>query len=478
MTPILDDSGRPDPARRKFLQKLAASSTLATGWPQTVMALSGAPEADVVFLEASHKDFARHREIFNKRITVTPAVIAVCSSESGVRKAVIQARSRGLPIAIKSGGHSFEGFSLNEGGMVIDLSLMDKLELLAGYRLRADPGCRLAQVYDFLLPRSRLLPAGSCGGVGLAGLTLGGGYGMFSRKFGLTCDNLMRVRLVDGRGALHDSRDEPEILWACRGGGNAGLGVVIQLQYTTHPAPNSLHSFRYRYRIGTAEDAVAVAAKWFSLMQDLPAEAYSALVANGNTVTILVATFLPGARNGLIAALLAKLAANATKVEPPVGQPLAAAARRYYGQKGPIFFKNASGGFYQGWNDIRSAAPALFEAVLEQPGIIFQVNTFGPLPDAPNSAFPHREFAFIGELQAYWQEPSQGERRMATISRLQNLLTQHGIRAHYANYPDIEIKDWAEAYYGPRNYPRLQAVKRRLDPDDVFRHPQSIQLPA
>lgn len=76
--------------------------------------------------------------------------------------------------------------------------------------------------------------------------THAGGYGFFSRRFGLTCDSLKRVRMVDGLGQVHDSDTDPELLWACRGGGTAGLGVVTQLEYTTYAAPKVLHSFRYR----------------------------------------------------------------------------------------------------------------------------------------------------------------------------------------------------------------------------------------
>ncbi len=111
-------------------------------------------------------------------------------------------------------------------------------------------------------------------------------------------------------------------------------------------------------------------------------------------------------------------------------------------------------------------------------GIIFQLNTFGPLPAAPQSAFPHREFAFIGELQAYWDRPAAAARAMDTIARLQGSLTEAGVHAHYANYPDLNLGNWAQAYFGKHNYARLQAIKRRNDPDNAFKHAQSIQLPA
>src|SRR5438874_7749972 len=86
--------------------------------------------------------------------------------------------------------------------------------------LTAGAGCRLEKVNQFLLARGRFLPAGSCRTVGLVGLTLGGGDGMFARKWGLTCDHLIRIKVVDGTGGMHDSKEEPDLLWSSRGGGN------------------------------------------------------------------------------------------------------------------------------------------------------------------------------------------------------------------------------------------------------------------
>jgi FAD/FMN-containing dehydrogenase len=462
--------------RRRLMQGIAGGAAIALGAPAIAIAQEFGSKADVVFIDPSREEFATHRMIYNKRIAHTPKLIALCSQESGVVRAVHRARNESLQIAIKSGGHSFEGFSMNDGGMVIDLSPMNGLALAADHTLRAGPGCRLSEVYDYVLPRGRLLPAGTCGGVGLAGLTLGGGYGLFSRKFGLTCDSLKRVRLVDGNGEVHDSFDAPELLWACRGGGTGGLGIVTQFQYATHAAPKVLHSFRFRYRISTAQDALSLASHWSSVARELPAEAYSAFVANSKTITILVTTFSSSTSDRRMSKALALLAGKASKVEQTKSEPVGVGIRRYSGQKGPLFFKNASGGFYDSIEDMGSAAPAIFQSVLEQPGIIFQINTFGPLPPAPESAFPHRAFAFIGELQAYWDKPEAADRALDTIARLQAALTAAGVHAHYANYPDLNLRNWAHAYYGEKNYVRLQALKAQYDPADVLRHEQSIRL--
>ena len=209
------------PTRRSFLQtSLAATSALLADALGAEKAAS--PAADgVAFLAPEDAGFAEARALYNGGIATQPKWIARCETEAGVRTAVRRALDKAWPVAVKAGGHSFEGLSLNDDGLVVEVSSMNDLRLEAKTGvLTAGAGCRLADVNRFLMARGRFLPAGSCETVGLAGLTLGGGYGLFSRKWGLTCDHLRAVRMVAGTGELHDSRDEPDLLWACRGGGH------------------------------------------------------------------------------------------------------------------------------------------------------------------------------------------------------------------------------------------------------------------
>jgi len=166
---------------------------------------------------------------FNRRVERRPAFIALCEDTEQVAQAIRFAGARKLRVSVKSGGHSFEGFSSNDGGLVVDLSLLDRVQEVGNQQIRVGPGCTLEKLYDALLPKGRLLPAGSCGGVGVGGLTLGGGYGLFSRLYGLTCDHLLGVRFVDGRGNIHDTSEageiDDELLWACRGGARSERAV-------------------------------------------------------------------------------------------------------------------------------------------------------------------------------------------------------------------------------------------------------------
>ena len=476
------------PTRRAFLQ-----SSLAAGAGLFAESLGAAEPArptypppppvqkeDVVYLLPEDPRYAAARAVYNAGITAQPKRIASCATPAGVQQALARAKAEEWPVAVKSGGHSFEGFSLNEDGLVVSVAPMAGLHLDAKTGLlTAGAGCRLRQVNDFLLPRGRFLPAGSCSGVGLAGLTLGGGYGVFARRYGLTCDHLRSLQMVDGAGALRDSATDPDLLWAARGGGNGHFGVVTQLTLQTRAAPRGFSSWKFKAFHLDAARATALLGAWFDATVGLPHEAFSAWVMNGSQVTILLTSTGSAEERG-VAAFRRALTPLSNKVTNAGPVPISKAVHWYYGDAGPVYFKNLSAGYYQGMTDIGPALPAIFGEVLTHPGLIFQINTMGgAIADtAAEGAYPHRAMPYLGEAQAYWETPIHAARLRAAIGRIREAIAQAGITRHYANYPDLAFTDWPTAYYGKENYARLQALKARYDPEDRVRHPQSVRLPG
>jgi len=460
-------------ARRSFL-KSAGCALAAAAHPQWVR---GVERPGVVYLHPADDAYAAHSNGFNQRIVKRPAVLAMCSSEAGVCDAVREAQRLDLPLAIRSGGHSFEGFSSSDGGMVINLSKMRALRLSANDFLIAEPGAVLSDLFDTLLPRGRIIPVGSCGGVGLAGLTLGGGYGMFSREWGLTCDSLVGLRMVTADGRVVDSIEDPDLLWACRGGGNGNFGVVTQLRYQTYAAPQRLPRHRIKFRGLNAARAVELCERWFAISPGLPHDAFSAWVLNGSTLTVLITWFRPGSKNA-VQAVAERLGQGADTVAAPANEALPRAVRRYYGMQGPVPFKNASAGLFDDFSDLAEGLESVFETVIEGPGVIFQVNTLGGAiaerSKLSSSAFPHRMAPFLGEVQSCWEREEVGVRAMRAVDVVLDKLAAMGVTRHYRNYPSLRYARPLASYYGASNLERLCGIKRRLDPHDRFRHPQSI----
>ncbi|MEM7017871.1 MAG: FAD-dependent oxidoreductase [Pseudomonadota bacterium] len=460
--------------KRRTLLKAAGQGTLLSALP-TLYAQTEQAETDVQFLKRDDDAFDRHQKLFNKRIERYPKIIAVCETELGVQQTVQYAHEHHLPISIKSGGHCFEGFSLNDDGLVIDLSKMNQLMLTSDNQLIAEPAVRLKQLYGYCLPKGRLLPVGSCGTVGLAGLVLGGGYGLFSRQFGLTCDHLTGVRMVTVEGKVVDSDAFPDLLWGCRGGGNGNFGVITQFRFDTAAAPETLHQHRFQSFELTPKKAVELAKFWFEQCDDLPQYAFSAFVLNGKTLTVMLTATEHDEKMVEILEQFNQTMGKNAELKP---DPIDIGVKYYYGRDDPMYFKNISAGYYQGFDDLDDCLEQLFTQVAGTPGMIFQINTLGGEINNParikDSAYPHRNANYLGEAQCYWEKPEHAARSMGGMKAIQGILYENNIRQHYVNYPDLNIKNHTTAYYGD-SYERLQKLKRMWDPDNCFSYAQGVR---
>lgn len=212
----------------------AETSTAASSapWNQLARSLQGP------LLKKDAPDFARIASPWNLRFASRlPAGIARCTSPEDVRACLHWARSNDVPLAIRSGGHSYAGFSTTSG-LMIDVSLMNEVgDPDAAGRMRMNGGARNANVYSALGPVNRALTHGRCKGVGVAGLVLGGGIGFSQRLRGLTCDQLIETEIVIGSGELLRCNEEEnaDLFWACRGGGGGNFGVNTSLTFQTFP---------------------------------------------------------------------------------------------------------------------------------------------------------------------------------------------------------------------------------------------------
>ena len=432
---------------------------------------------NVIYLQKKDTDYEKYQGTYNLMIRKHPAIIALCKNTMGVAEAIQLAKAKGWKVAVKSGGHSFEGFSSINEGLQINLSLMKAIQWEPdGETVNLQPACLLREIYSNLLPKKRLLPAGSCGTVGVAGLTLGGGYGFFSRKYGLTCDNLLEATLVDGKGEIHTTKIGDDLMWALKGGGNGNFGVVTNFKFKTHPAPNGFSRYNFKWRNLTKEKAKNLYQAYFKYTKDLPDTCFAAFVHNHRQIVLLVTNY--GSDNEPLNQLIAAFAAN--KYRQQLNLPLATALPKFYGVTRPLKFKNASAGYYQNFEDLAPCLEEIIDIVLQTRSLIFQLNTLGGQINSPAfeqySCYPHRAMSYLSELQAYVEDTRKPNQLLAAFEKIQALVYIKGIRTQYRNYPYLGFKDWETAYYG-QNYPKLQRLKAQYDPNDLFAFEQSIRLP-
>ena len=479
-------------------------ATSGLDWHELARALDG----DLVL--PSDRRYATARRLFDPRFDrVRPAAVAMCRTVADVQRSIAFARRHSVRLAARGGGHSYAGYSTCPG-LVVDVTGLDRVRVdRDGGTARVGAGARLVDVYAQLAAVGVAVPAGSCPTVGIAGLTLGGGYGVVSRKYGLTCDVLAAAQVVtaDGRVLDCDGQRHADLLWACRGGGGGNFGIVTAFTFRTHPVgPVSLFTLRWPWP--AAAQALGAWQSWgpaapdelFSNCQLLAAESQ----APGTEPTVKVSGVHLGGPQRLQALL-----------EPLLAAVPARPARRFVGLASSYLHamlveagcesltvaqchlptQHPEGVLrrqpFLAASDFLTAplspagAAAVVDAVerrqadprLTGGGVAFDAygGAINRVPPAA-TAFVHRGTLCSVQYTASWAEGEPAavvDANAAWLRGLHAAMRQHVSGFAYQNYIDPALADWKRAYYGD-NYPRLVRVKAAYDPDDVFHFAQGI----
>jgi hypothetical protein len=425
---------------------------------------------------------------FNLRTTVRPTVIAQCKTPHGVSLAVQWARQHDFPLASRGGGHSYEGFS-SCPGIMIDVRKMDAVVIdSATQTARVGAGALLGDVAEKLWAQRFALPAGTCKPVGIAGLTLGGGHGLSSRKFGLTCDNLLAAHLVDANGnKLNASATEnPDLFWALRGGGGGNFGIVTEFMFKIHPVDRVI-AFRIIWPNNYPTNSLK---RWQSFAPSAPDEIGSVFVMSGGRGSITgvrcSGLYLPATagETSTVSALRTHLSSLLSLGDPTftTRQFTYIEAARYFAGSGDpdrVYFKAKSDYSVAAWsndtvstfiNSLRNSASPVTGIFEAYGGAINRVGE-------TDTAFPHRgETRFCLQYYSEWSSSSSTNGNMTAIRALYSAMRPHLPGYSYVNYIDLDLINYASAYY-KTNLPRLKAVKQQYDPDNVFHFAQSVPLP-
>ncbi|WP_225847990.1 FAD-binding oxidoreductase [Streptomyces sp. HPF1205] len=437
--------------------------------------------------------YARDHRLYNTRFDVLrPAAIAYVTSTSDIRTCLDFARRTGTPPAIRSGGHSYAGYSSGDGRLIIDVSRLNSIRL-DGTTATIGAGAKLIDVYNTLGQRGRTVPGGSCPSVAISGLTLGGGHGVVSRSMGLTCDSLTGATLVtaDGRVREVSASSDPDTFWALRGGGNGQFGVVTSLTFATHPVPSVVTG----YLTWPWSRAAEVVRAWQHWGPDQPDAIWSALhldCAAGGPPSVAVPMMSTGSHAGLAAAVATLTAA--------VGSPARSVTLRDHSYVNAMFAYAGCANLsaaqchlapaghlgretYTARSDFVSAElpSAGVDALLAHTERLSRLSGSGagsialtalggavnrPSPTA--TAFPHRRSRVLVQYIAS-DHLSTGSWLTDTHAAMRRWASGGA----YANYADPTLGSWRTAYYGP-NADRLTAVKHRLDPSRLFDFPQAL----
>jgi FAD/FMN-containing dehydrogenase len=422
---------------------------------------------------------------FNRRYAgVRPAGVLSVAGVADVARAIGWAREEGLPLVVRGGGHSYAGYSVGPG-LVLDLRRLSGVRVDPGTGLvRVGGGALTGAVDAALRPHDLAFPLGNADGVAIGGLTLGGGVAAVSRAFGLTCDCLVETDLVlaDGTTLTCNATENADLFWACRGGGGGNFGVNTSFTFQARPVPASSTCLV----LWPWSRAPEVVARMQEVMHQAPDE-FAARIgvsrARGEDGVVSVV----GQHLGP-AGELRELLAPALAVAEPYRLDI---ADRSYWQAREFLHHTTSGDpFAVRTRCVSKPLPeagvaAMLAAVDSWPGssnpdgagvaLFTWAGAVNRVPVA-DTAFPHRDVLFLVSMDTSWAAQDPPEVVRANLDWLSGLYEQMGefaTDAAYVNFTDPDLTDWRSAYYGP-NLARLVAVKRRYDPDRVFRFPQAI----
>ena len=443
--------------------------------------------------------YAQARLLFNTRFdSVKPRAVVFCESREDVERTVKWARKHGVRIVPRSGGHSYGGYSTTPG-VIVDVSRMKGVALDGNRRAVVGAGARLIDVYDRLWGHGLTVPAGTCPTVGVAGLALGGGIGFAARRFGLTSDNLVAatVVLANGRAVVCNSRQHEDLYWALRGGGGGNFGIVTRLLFRTHAVGN-VSTFTLEW---SWSDAHAVVAAWQAFAPHAPDGLFSVL----NLSTFAGATGAPritsagqffGSLDELRALIHPLTNAGTPTRNTVTSHTYMDAARIWAGCSGSVAACHLppqgtlGRSTFKGKSDYANrplsaeGIDALVRAIEARrstgrgSGIVLLDSSGGAIDRVPKdaTAFVHRNALFSLQYLAYWApgDPSSSvAENLRWIRNFRGAMRPHVSGFAYQNYIDPDLANWRHAYYGS-NFRRLVSVKRRYDPDNVFRFKQSI----
>ena len=429
------------------------------------------------------------RKVWNATIDRRPAVIVQCASPGDVPPAIQFARQHGLDISIRGAGHNIAGNAVCEGGLMIDLSLMTKVRVDAAQRRAfVEPGATLADFDAAAQAHGLATPVGINSTTGVSGLTLGGGFGWLTRKYGMTIDNLISADVISADGKslrASEKLENADLFWAIRGGGG-NFGVVTQFEFKLHPVgPEILAGLivfpmrqakqvlqQYREFVASAPEELNV---WVVLRQAPPLP-FLAQEVHGTEVIVLAIFYA-----GEIAAG-EKLIAPLRRFGDPHGEHIGAQPYAQWQQAFDPLLGRGARNYWKSHNftelrDELQDEMIEFANRLPSPQCeIFVGHLAGAANRVPadSMAYGHRDAKFVMNVHGRWDETAHDQVCINWAREFFAAAAPYASAGAYVNFMTEDESDRVAAAYGA-NYARLVQMKRQYDPENIFHLNQNIK---
>lgn len=431
-----------------------------------------------------------------------PLYIVFCQNVQDIRNAVRWARRHRVPVRARSGRHSYENYSVVDDGVVIDVSPLNDVSLDPESGLATvGAGTELLPLYQALWDQGpATIPGGTCASVGIGGLTLGGGFGLTSRLFGLTCDALESLEMVTASGDIvrANSTENRSLFWASCGGGGGNFGIVSSFTFKTFPI-GKVTTFIVQWPWRQLTEVMKAFQRWadpewldrrVSPVLNATSERTGQVVLEGEFVgppdqcERVLAPLLEDAPPNSVSLRhidfidAAHLFSGVAPPNPPPGfTPLSGLMLPHpFSNDDHKMFKNTSAYQFRPFPD--EAVDTVVRWLAHAPGAndLVEMDVYGgAVSDRGNhdTAFPHRQgVRSILQYQAYWDDPSEAFAHIRWVEDFRRAMLPW-TRDSYINYMDRNVRPWPEGYYNG-NLKRLLHVKQAYDPHDVFDFPRGL----
>jgi FAD/FMN-containing dehydrogenase len=430
------------------------------------------------------------RKVWNGAIDRRPAVVVRCTGAGDVAAAVRFARDHRLPIAVRGGGHSIPGLSVCDDGLLVDLAPMKRIEVDPERRTAtAEGGVVWGELDRATQDHGLAVTGGEVSDTGIAGLTLGGGFGWLKRTCGLACDNLVEAELVtaDGRTVRVSEQDDPELFWALRGGGG-NFGVVTRFTYrlhevgpilyggaVVHPADRTADALRFlRDLAPRVPDEVSLMA---ALVVAPPAPEFPAEL-HGRPVVVLGAAYHGSLADGERALRpVREFAPPAVDLLGPIPYVALQQMVDAFTPRGLHYYVKSE--WLGGLPDVVVSGLAGHHLTRTSPMHQILVHQMGgAVARVPRdaTAFAYRDAAFVLTVAGCWRPEEPRDPHVRWVRSTWEAALPGSLGGAYVNHLDAdEGEDRVRDAYGPQTYDRLVAVKTAWDPDNVFHRNHNIR---
>jgi FAD/FMN-containing dehydrogenase len=441
---------------------------------------------DVLLPDSAEYDGVR--QIWNAMIDRRPALIARAKSPEDVVRAVKFARKHDLIVSVRGGGHNIAGNAVCDGGLMIDLSLMKHVKVDPSARqAEVEPGCTLADFDAAAQAHGLATPLGINSTTGVAGLTLGGGFGWLSRKYGMTVDNLLAVEMVmaDGRQLRASNTENEDLFWGVRGGGG-NFGIVTNFEFKLHSVGPQVLSGLIVFPFDAAKSVLTQFARFTETMPDelnvwmvtrkAPPLPFLPVDVHGKEMVALALCYVGDPAQG--ERLIAPLRGLGKALGEHIGvQPYVAWQQAF----DPLLAKGARN-YWKSHNFSRLGDDAIdtiiqYAGRLPSPQCEIFIGTIGGqtarvAPDA--MAYSSRDAKYVMNVHGRWESAAEDERGVAWAREFFKKAEPFASGGAYINFLTQDETDRIAFAYGPA-FTRLSALKKKFDPTNFFRMNQNIK---